>query len=359
MTQDQIVTRITNGSANMPAYTRILRPTRCRRWRSSSPGGGSGQPSGVPAVQERAIRRRLPQRPAPPQRGPPRELLRPQRDSRRVPRPPALPPHRALPWPASRWGSVSTAAISSAVDRALVQRLRSGRPSGSSPSTAPRRTSIPAPSRRSTISISPGSPPACPARGHRLRHRAAGPAEPVVPGGPPAGSGNLFPMLGVTALRGRLILPEDDGTDREPVAVLSEESWQERFGGDPAIVGRTIRLDGVSHTVVGILPVASACPTGPRWPGRRSGADALQRGGAVVAEQQLPPRARPPPRGRHTGRRGGGAGPAVRRDRRPEPRPQGGKRARAPAAGRWHRRGASAAPAHLRRGRRSCCSSPR
>ena len=75
-------------------------------------------------------------------------------------------------------------------------------------------------------------------------------------------SGNLFPMLGVSALRGRLILPEDDGTDREPVAVLSEEFWQERFGGDPAIVGRAIRLDGVSHTVVGILPRRFGVPHG-------------------------------------------------------------------------------------------------
>src|SRR5689334_16853345 len=75
-------------------------------------------------------------------------------------------------------------------------------------------------------------------------------------------SGNLFPMLGVQALRGRLILPEDDGLDREPVAVLSEEFWRERFGGDPAIVGRTIRLDGMTHTVVGIVPRRFGVPHG-------------------------------------------------------------------------------------------------
>jgi putative ABC transport system permease protein len=75
-------------------------------------------------------------------------------------------------------------------------------------------------------------------------------------------SGNLFPMLGVQALRGRLILPEDDGLDREPVAVLSEEFWRERFGGDPAIVGRSVRLDGVAHTVVGIVPRRFGVPHG-------------------------------------------------------------------------------------------------
>ena len=44
--------------------------------------------------------------------------------------------------------------------------------------------------------------------------------------------------------------------------MLSEEFWQERFGGDPAIVGRAIRLDGVSHTVVGILPARFGVPHG-------------------------------------------------------------------------------------------------
>jgi predicted permease len=75
-------------------------------------------------------------------------------------------------------------------------------------------------------------------------------------------TGNLFPMLGVSAIRGRLLLPEDDDRGRPPVAVLSEEFWRERFGADPGVVGRDIRLDGTAHTVVGVLPRRFAVPHG-------------------------------------------------------------------------------------------------
>ena len=75
-------------------------------------------------------------------------------------------------------------------------------------------------------------------------------------------TGNLFPMLGVRAVRGRLLLPDDDAPDREPVVVLDEELWRERFGGDPAIVGRIVRLDGRPHTVVGIAPRGLGIPHG-------------------------------------------------------------------------------------------------
>jgi len=75
-------------------------------------------------------------------------------------------------------------------------------------------------------------------------------------------TGNLFPMLGVRAVRGRLLLPEDDAPGREPVVVLGEELWRERFGGDPALVGRTLRLDGEPHTVVGISPRGLGIPHG-------------------------------------------------------------------------------------------------
>ena len=75
-------------------------------------------------------------------------------------------------------------------------------------------------------------------------------------------TGNLFPMLGVRAVRGRLLLPDDDAPDREPVVVLDEELWRERFGGDPAIVGRIVRLDGRPHTVVGITPRGLGIPHG-------------------------------------------------------------------------------------------------
>ena len=65
---------------------------------------------------------------------------------------------------------------------------------------------------------------------------------------------NLFELLGVDASAGRLLVAEDDDPARRPTAVLSYESWQKRFGGDPQVVGKTLNLDGESHTVVGVLP---------------------------------------------------------------------------------------------------------
>jgi len=66
----------------------------------------------------------------------------------------------------------------------------------------------------------------------------------------------LLPMLGVRPALGRL--PASTATDTDTVAVaevvLSHRLWQRRFAGDPAIVGRTIRLDGLPHTVVGVMP---------------------------------------------------------------------------------------------------------
>jgi putative ABC transport system permease protein len=67
-------------------------------------------------------------------------------------------------------------------------------------------------------------------------------------------SANLFELLGVDASAGRLLVAEDDDPARRPTAVLSYESWQKRFGGDPQVVGKTLNLDGESYTVVGVLP---------------------------------------------------------------------------------------------------------
>jgi len=67
-------------------------------------------------------------------------------------------------------------------------------------------------------------------------------------------SANLFDLLGVDASAGRLFVQEDDEPARSRVAVLSYESWQKRFGGDPQVVGKALNLDGESYTVVGILP---------------------------------------------------------------------------------------------------------
>jgi predicted permease len=64
---------------------------------------------------------------------------------------------------------------------------------------------------------------------------------------------NYFTELGARAAYGRLLDPARDGAaDSPPVVVLSYEFWQRRFGSDPSIVGRTIRLNKKSTTVVGV-----------------------------------------------------------------------------------------------------------
>jgi hypothetical protein len=66
-------------------------------------------------------------------------------------------------------------------------------------------------------------------------------------------TGNYFQMLGVGARIGRTLLPEDCVIPYgEPVVVLSYTAWQNKFGGDPAILGKQLFLRGTSVTVVGV-----------------------------------------------------------------------------------------------------------
>jgi predicted permease len=66
-------------------------------------------------------------------------------------------------------------------------------------------------------------------------------------------SGNWFSLLGTRAAAGRLISPTDDRTlGGHPVVVLSESFWRRRFGGDPAVIGSTLRVNGASLTVIGV-----------------------------------------------------------------------------------------------------------
>jgi putative ABC transport system permease protein len=70
-------------------------------------------------------------------------------------------------------------------------------------------------------------------------------------------SGNYFRVLGVPAVRGRVINADDDvrgGGHSGPVAVISYAFWKAHFAGDPAIVGKTIRLNRRLFTIVGVTP---------------------------------------------------------------------------------------------------------
>ena len=66
-------------------------------------------------------------------------------------------------------------------------------------------------------------------------------------------SASLFRVLGVRPAIGRAFTDEENTIGRDTVALLSAGLWKRRFGGDPSIVGRTINLSGVPHTVVGVM----------------------------------------------------------------------------------------------------------
>ena len=74
-------------------------------------------------------------------------------------------------------------------------------------------------------------------------------------------SGGYFAGLGVAAALGRAITPADDDPAAEPVAVISHNYWQERFAGDPSIVGRTIGVNSVSVAIVGVTPAWFRSPS--------------------------------------------------------------------------------------------------
>ena len=67
-------------------------------------------------------------------------------------------------------------------------------------------------------------------------------------------SWNLFPMLGVQPALGRFFSADDDRPEATATVVLTWGLWKRRYGGDPAILGKTILLDARPYTVIGILP---------------------------------------------------------------------------------------------------------
>jgi hypothetical protein len=70
----------------------------------------------------------------------------------------------------------------------------------------------------------------------------------------------FFPATGGAPLLGRLFLDAD--RSGPPVVVLSGQLWESSFGKDPAVIGRTVRIDGRSATVVGVMPAGFQIPAG-------------------------------------------------------------------------------------------------
>ena len=65
---------------------------------------------------------------------------------------------------------------------------------------------------------------------------------------------NFFPLFGVTPQQGRNFLPDEEVPNGPDVVMLSDRLWRSRYGADPRVVGSTIQLDGVAHSVIGVLP---------------------------------------------------------------------------------------------------------
>jgi putative ABC transport system permease protein len=71
---------------------------------------------------------------------------------------------------------------------------------------------------------------------------------------------NLFPLLGKQPVLGRGIRAEEDKPGGERVVLLSDGLWRRRFGGDPAILGKTLMLNEIPHTAIGVMEVGFKFP---------------------------------------------------------------------------------------------------
>jgi putative ABC transport system permease protein len=71
---------------------------------------------------------------------------------------------------------------------------------------------------------------------------------------------SLFPLLGETPMLGRSFREDEDRPGAPPVVLLGHDLWMRRFGGDPAVVGRTVMVNSTAHTIVGVMKPRFAFP---------------------------------------------------------------------------------------------------
>jgi putative ABC transport system permease protein len=67
-------------------------------------------------------------------------------------------------------------------------------------------------------------------------------------------SPNLFGLLRVKPLLGRLFTADDDRLGAAPVVLLSHDLWSQQFGSDPAMIGKAVKLSDTHYTVIGVMP---------------------------------------------------------------------------------------------------------
>jgi len=67
---------------------------------------------------------------------------------------------------------------------------------------------------------------------------------------------NFFSVLGVTPARGRAFTSDEDRENGPPVAIISDDFWRDQLGGRSDVIGSTLSLSGLPHTIVGVMPKA-------------------------------------------------------------------------------------------------------
>ena len=82
----------------------------------------------------------------------------------------------------------------------------------------------------------------------------ARPGEPAELATGARASVNLFSMLGVTPQIGRNFRPDEATLGNHRVIIISNRYWRSRFGSDPGVIGRSIRVDGEAHDIIGVMP---------------------------------------------------------------------------------------------------------
>ncbi|HEY0702703.1 MAG TPA: ABC transporter permease [Candidatus Acidoferrales bacterium] len=105
-------------------------------------------------------------------------------------------------------------------------------------------------------------------------------------------SAGFFPSLGVSPSLGRVFTEEEDFQGRDQEVILSDALWREKFSGDPQVLGHTLELNGVPHTIIGVMPRGFDFPRAGEMPDSFTFAPhvqlwvplALDRGPAIPAE---------------------------------------------------------------------------
>ena len=98
-------------------------------------------------------------------------------------------------------------------------------------------------------------------------------------------SASAFRLVGVTAALGRTFSEAEDRPGGPPVAVLGHALWRDRFGGDPGVIGRSLRVNGEALTVIGVMPETFQFPVRDAvWVPLRPDPVAVERGAGPTLE---------------------------------------------------------------------------